>query len=201
MGTMAVKSNAAWLVHTLNIRHNPLRRPVDRITGAITALLLAVAFMAVPAIVPVGALLHDCLTQQAARTAATNHPTTAVLTTDVVSNLATEGGEQDDHGQAVAQWTGANGPRTATINVPTGSLHGQTVTVWTDKSGELAAAPADSTSISVTTVFLSLVALLVTLGGCAGLIAAVQRTAQHYGQRAWAREWEAMQSSGTGLQR
>jgi hypothetical protein len=201
MSTMAVKSNAAWLVHVLGIRHNPLRRPVDRITGTITALLLAVAFMAVPAIVPFSALLHDGLTQHAARTAAINHPVTAVLTTDAVSNLATNGGGQNDQGEAVVQWTSVSGPHTATINVPSGSLHGQTVTVWTDQSGELTTAPADPTSISVTTGFLSLVALLVALGGCAGLIMAVQRTAQRYAQRAWAREWEAMQNSGSWLQR
>jgi amino acid transporter len=202
MVTTALKSNAAWLTHALGTSPNPLRRRVDRIAAAITALLLTVSLMVLPAAVALGAQVHTTLSQEAAQAAATTHPVEAVLTTDAPTIFAgTDTTQQPDLSSAEARWVAADGPRSATITVPAGSLRGQPATVWIDQSGKITSAPPTPVSIMSSTLFLSFVALLLGLLCCAVLIVGVQRLAQLYGQRVWAQEWETMQRRGTGLQR
>lgn len=194
----ALKYQASWLVHTLRRRRSPLCRTVDRIAAATSTLVLAVAVIAMAAAVPFGVLMHKNLAQRAARTAATTHPVTAVLTTDASVGVGTTDASQTyPEGVAVAQWAASNGLRSAAINVPLTSTRGQSLTIWTDASGSMTAAPPSPASVIWTALFSAAGLLLTVLLCCTGLIAGTQQLARRYALRRWGREWEVMQRWGS----
>lgn len=194
----AVQYQASWLVHALRGRRNPLCRAVDRVAAVISALFLAVAVIAIPATLLFGALLHNNLSQRAARAAATTRSVTAVLTTDAeASTGATDTSQTYAQGVAIIQWTAPTGLHAAAINVPLNSARGQSVTIWTDGSGRMVPAPASLASVTWAALFGASGILLATLLCCAGLIVGTQQLACRYALRRWGREWEVMQRRGT----
>jgi hypothetical protein len=194
----AVRYQASWLIHALRGRRNPLCRTVDRIAAGISALLLAVAVIAIPATIAFGALLHGSLSHRASRAAATTHPTTAVLTTDAQASVGAADTDQTyAQGVATIQWNTPNGPRSVAINVPLDSVRGQSLPIWTDDAGAMVPAPASPASVIWAALFAASGALLLILTCCAGLIMVSQYAARRYAQQAWGREWAAMQRWGT----
>lgn len=194
----AVRHQGAWLMHALRGRRNPLCRPVDRLAAGISALLLAVAVIAIPATMAFGWFLHHSLSQRAARAAATTHPVSAVLTTDAQASVgATDTAQTYAQGVSVIQWNTPNGPHSVAVDVPVNSVRGQSMPIWIDDAGNMAAAPAGQASVVWAAVFGASGALLLILTSCAGLIAATQYAARRYGQQAWEREWAAIQRWGT----
>lgn len=190
----AVRYQASWLAHALPGRRNPLCRTVDRIAAAISALLVAGAVLAIAATVPFGAMLHNSMSHRASRAAATTHPVTATLTTDAEAGVGTTAVNQTyAEGVALIQWNTPNGPRSTAINVPLNSVRGQSTTIWTDESGNMVPAPAGPGAATWAALFGASGALLVTLLSCVGLIGGTQYLARRYAQRAWGREWAAMQ--------
>jgi predicted PurR-regulated permease PerM len=194
----AVKYQASWLVHALRGRRNPLCRTVDRLAAAISALLLAVAVIAMAATLPFGALVHKNLSQRASRAAATTHPVTAVLTTDAQASVGTADTSQTyPQGVALIEWTAPNGSHSAAMNVPLNSARGQSLTIWTDSSGNMVPAPASPASVTWAALFGASGFLLAVLLCCTGLILATQQLARQYALRKWGHEWEVLQRWGT----
>lgn len=194
----AVRDQASWLRHALFGRRDSLCRPVDRLAAGLSALLLAVAVIAVPATMAFGWLLHHNLSQRASRAAATTQPATAVLTTDAQASVgAIDAAQSDPEGVATVQWNTASGPRSASVSVPLNSVRGQSIPIWIDNTGNMAPVPADPASVTRAAVLGASATLLLILTGCVGLIAATQYGARRYAQRAWGREWAAMQRWGT----
>jgi hypothetical protein len=202
MAMTTAKYQASWLVHALQAHRNPLCRPVDRVAGLITALLLTIAIFAIPAAVPFGTMLHKNLSQQASRTAVTSHRVPAVLTSNPQPDVdTTDSSGANAQGTATIQWNTALGPHSTTLDVPLYEQRGQQVMIWTNQSGDLTQAPATATDVMWASLFGATGSLVVMLSGCAALIALTQALALRYGQRTWGREWETMQRSGSWLQR
>lgn len=194
----AVRYQGSWIRHALFGRRESLCRPVDRLAAGLSALLLAVAVIAVPATMAFGWLLHHNLSQRASRAAATTQPATAVLTTDAQASVgATDSAQTDPQGVAMVQWNTASGPRSVEVDVPLNSVRGQSIPIWIDNAGNMAPAPADPGSVTRAALFGATGTLLLILTGCLGLIAATQYGARRYAQQSWGREWAAMQRWGT----
>jgi hypothetical protein len=120
-------------------RRNPLRRPVDRLEGAILVVLVAVFAAAVAAGAILGA--HTYAAQRAAT--AGLRPVTAVLT-----QAGPPAGSLPRLGQARARWRGPDGAQesglltTATVPDIAGAAAGARVPAWLDSSGHPAEPPA-----------------------------------------------------------
>jgi hypothetical protein len=144
---------------------NPLRRPHDRIEGAII-LALTVAFLVTMAW---AAFLGTRLYQSQLAGAAQLRPATAILTHD---------GPRPDlrpvpTGQALARWPGPGGRETSgvleAVITPgiSGAVAGARITVWLNRLGQPAASPPGRALMMASAV---LMALAVATGIAAGLL-------------------------------
>jgi hypothetical protein len=132
---------------------NKLRRPSDRIEGAV-ALLLSAAFLAAVIAAPVfGAAIYR--SQRAA--AARMHPAVAVL----AQNGPYDGGVAGD-GQALARWPVPGGrQRSGLLTTQTapgiwGASAGTRVPVWLNASGEPAEPPPGATVVLFTAIVIAI---------------------------------------------
>jgi hypothetical protein len=145
---------------------NPLRRPVDRIEGAVLVALSAAFLAAIAFACLVGA--HTYHTQRAAT--AGLRPAAAVLLQD---------GPTADRlgriGQTEARWFLPGGGEqsgvltTATAPDIAGAVAGDRISVWLNRSGQPVASPADQTVIIIYALTAGLVAA--ALAGLALLLA------------------------------
>jgi len=141
--------------------HNTLRRPVDRLEGALLVALCAVFGVAVAVAAILGT--HTGQSQRAA--AAGLHPVTAVLV-----RPGPPAGSLPRAGQAQARWPAPGGGErsgvlsTATAPGIVGAAAGARVPVWLNRSGQPAAPPPGAA--------VRIIYALVT-GGAAAAIAAV----------------------------
>jgi hypothetical protein len=145
---------------------NPLRRPVDRIEGAVLVALSAAFLAAIAFACLVGA--HTYHTQRAAT--AGLRPAAAVLLQD---------GPTADRlgriGQTEARWFLPGGGEqsgvltTATAPEIAGAVAGDRISVWLNRSGQPVASPADQTVIIIYALTAGLVAA--ALAGLALLLA------------------------------
>jgi hypothetical protein len=136
-------------VTRLVIGPSTLRRPSDRIEGAVVALLSA-AFLAAMAY---AAFLGWSLCKTEAATAARLHPTVAVLTQ--TTPAAASGIPDTD---AAARWRAANGQQRSGILTPVtapgiwGAPPGTRVQVWLSASGTLVPPPPGAAAVAMTAV-------------------------------------------------
>jgi hypothetical protein len=137
----------------LLIGRNKLRRPSDRIEGAVV-LLLAAAFLAAVVAAPVfGAAIYHSQRAAASRV----HPATAVLT----QNGPFDGGVTGD-GQAVARWPVAGGrERSGLLTTQTapgiwGSPAGTRVKIWLSAAGEPVEPPPGATVVLFTAIVIAI---------------------------------------------
>lgn len=137
----------------LLIGRNKLRRPSDRIEGAVVLLLLA-AFLAAVAAAPVfGAAIYRSQRAATARL----HPAVAVL----AQNGPYDGGVTGD-GQAVARWPAPGGrERSGLLTTQTapgiwGVPAGTRVQIWLTASGEPTAPPPGATVVLFTAIVIAI---------------------------------------------
>ena len=135
---------------------NPLRRPIDRLEGAVLVALVAVFGVAVAVAAIAGT--HTYQSQQAA---ARLRPAVAVLT-----QPGPPAGSLPRVGQAEARWDSPGGERSGvltTVTVPaiSGAAAGTRVAVWLGPSGQPAAPPAGQAVM--------LIYALITAGAVAGV--------------------------------
>ena len=201
MGT-ALKEHASWLVNTLSIRPNPLRRPIDRVTAGITLLLLMGALIAVPASALFAGSLHGDLTDRARAVARESKPVEAVLATEpALSVPVSEAYTQDGvSSTAVVEWRDGAQEHHSTLQVPADAKVGDRATVWVDQQGNRVPPPADGGSLAASAVFAALLLLVILELGCLSLIAATQHAARRIAMRAWGREWHDFQAGGSWSQ-
>jgi len=144
---------------------NPLRRPHDRIEGAIIV-VLTVAFLATMAW---ASFLGARLYQAQLAVAGQLRPATAILTQDGPR----PGIRLVPTGQALAHWPGPGGREKSgvleAVTAPgiSGAVAGARVLVWLDRLGQPAAPPPGRASMMVGAV---LMALAVAAGIAAGLL-------------------------------
>lgn len=175
-----------WRVARLLIGPNKLRRPSDRVEGALLV-LLAVAFLAVIAAAPwFGGWLY-----QAQRAAVAHlHPATAVLTRHgPVDSYMTSQGE------ATARWRAADGQQQrgilTTVTAPgiVGAAAGTRVPVWLTRSGQAQAPPVGADE----TMFASIMMVIGAVCGSAVMLLicywACRLALDRRRLAAWASEW------------
>ena len=137
----------------LLIGRNKLRRPADRIEGAVVVLLLATFLAALIAAPIFGAAIYRSQRAATARL----HPDVAVL----AQNGPYDGGVTGD-GQALAHWRAPNGQQVAGwLNTETapgiwGSPAGTQVQIWVSRSGEPAAPPPGATVVLFTAIVIAI---------------------------------------------
>ena len=137
----------------LLIGPNKLRRPADRIEGAVVVLLLATFLAALIAAPIFGAAIYHSQRAVTARL----RPDVAVLSQDGPY----DGGVTGD-GQALAHWRAPNGQQVAGwLNTETapgiwGSPAGTQVQIWVTRSGEPAAPPPGATVVLFTAIVIAI---------------------------------------------
>jgi hypothetical protein len=140
-------------VARLLLGRNQLRRPCDRVEGAVVVFLLAAFLVAIAGAALLGAhIYHD---QRAA--AARLHPSVAVLTEAGPSNTGLTGA-----GQATARWRTPGG-REASGVLTTGITPGITdapdrarVQIWLTASGQVAAQPPGAAELMFTGIVIAI---------------------------------------------
>lgn len=199
----ALKAHAAWLVNSLSIGRNPLRRPIDRLAAGLTLLLLMVAMIAVPVSGMFAGSLHQDLSDRAEQAAASSRSVSAVVATaPSLSVPASEVYTQDSvSSTAVVEWRNGLHEQSSRVQVPSSAQVGDTVEVWVDQQGNRVPPPPDAGSVAASAVFAALLLLVVLEIGSFTLISAVQAGARRIGMHAWAREWDYVQGGGTWSQR
>lgn len=197
-----LRGHVSWLRQALGKSANPLRRPIDRVTATITALLLVLSGAAVPAAMLFGFTVHTNLSARAERVAATADSVGGVLTTPPrVNPSMTEGNRaQPKVVTATVAWRTEHGPRRDTLRVPVGSAPGDNVRVWVDAAGNRVPPPASKESIITSAVFAAGLLLLVVELVSWSLIIATQHVARLVAGRAWEREWILVQRGGSWSQ-
>ncbi|WP_406692427.1 hypothetical protein REH65_11590 [Saccharopolyspora sp. ID03-671] len=199
----ALKAHAAWLVNSLSIGRNPLRRPIDRLAAGLTLLLVMVAMIAVPVSGMFAESTHRDLSERAEQAAATSRSVNAVVTTaPSLSIPVSEVYSQDAvSSTAVVEWRNGLHEQRSRVQVPSSAKVGDTVPVWVDQQGDRVPPPPDAQSVTASAVFAGILLLVVLEIGSFALIGAVQAAARRIGMRAWGREWDLVQGGGTWSQR
>lgn len=162
-------------------RHSPLRRTVDRLERGALALVIALALLAVPVAVLVGAAVQRSASATAQTELATTHQSTAILRQDARTS---------DLGAATAlgEWHTRSGIiRTGTIEVPTGSVAGEPVPVWLDDADR----PVDPPLTTDQAYWRGVITVIVLLIGTFVLLAIGHRVACLLLGRRRLAEWEA----------
>ena len=137
----------------LLIGRNKLRRPADRIEGAVVVLLLAAFVTAVAAAPIFGAAIYQSQRAATARL----RPAVAVLS----QNGPYDGGTTGD-GQALARWQAPDGQHVSGyLNTETapgiwGSPAGTRVQIWVTRSGEPTAPPPGATVVLFTAIVIAI---------------------------------------------
>jgi hypothetical protein len=199
MDTTGIRYRCAWLVHALGVRHNPLRRTVDRCTAAVLALLLAVGLAAIPACAVFGSSFRDRQLRAEATEAAQRYPVVATLTGPprVHATGDAEYG-RDSVAEAPMRWSDRIGrEHSAMVTVPAVAIQQNTATVWVEGSGKLAAAPRSTAEVVASAVVVAMGLLLATEVSLVVLAAGVRRLSDLYARHAWTHEWEAVAQRGT----
>jgi hypothetical protein len=167
------------LARRIGLGRNDLRRPVDRVDGAVVGL----AVLAGAAIVVVGVLFGLRLAADesviAAHQQATRTTTTAVLLKDA------------DAAQAVpARWTTVDGTvHTGPVHVVVKQTAGASVPIWTDATGAVVSQPIGTLDIVL------LVGVTLTAGFAAafillrGLLLLVRLPIERWSAHAWDEDW------------
>jgi hypothetical protein len=137
----------------LLIGHNKLRRPADRIEGAVVVLLLAAFVTAVAAAPIFGAAIYHSQREATARL----RPAVAALS----QNGPYDGGMTGD-GQALARWQAPDGQHvsgyltTETAPGIWGTPAGTRVQIWVTRSGEPTAPPPGATVVLFTAIVIAI---------------------------------------------
>ena len=182
-----------WLTRQWRLLHpgrGSVARPSDRIEGAVLAVALVTALIAVPvAGIVVSTVYADQMAVSRQQTAE-RHEVSALVLTDAPPALP------DDHSSAAqaetvtATWRLADGSdRTGPITVGAGTTAGTHVPIWVDPAGS--AVPAPQTAAGAMSFALGL-GLLVWCGvvvALAALVALVHRGLDRLRLTAWDREW------------
>lgn len=199
MDTTGIRYRCAWLVHALGVRHNPLRRTLDRCTASVLALLLAVGLAAIPACVLFGSSFHDRQLRAEATEVAQRYPVVATLTGPPQVHVTgdVEHG-RDSVAEAPMRWSDRTGQEhSAMVTVPAMAVQHNTATLWVDGSGTLSAPPRGTAEVVASAVVVAMGLLLAVEVGLLVLAAGVRRLSDLYARHAWTHEWEAVAQRGT----
>jgi hypothetical protein len=181
----------------------PLKRTSDRLQMAGRLLVVLTLLAAVPLAVLVTGIARGRLEATAAAQAAERHEVRAVVLKDHAIPPPSSGDGVSAAPFSIVRaeigWHGPGGAvRRATLMVPAGTAVGSTVPVWIDRSGRLAAAPADRSTIRDNALVMGLslaIGIPLTAWGLhCGLCVALDAHRTRRWGRDWARverEWRA----------
>ncbi|WP_369254960.1 Rv1733c family protein [Geodermatophilus amargosae] len=165
-------------------------RCTDRLELAswLACVLLAVAV--VPLALAVASVVASDAGAEAARQAAERQQVPAVL----VEDAEIGSGTSSQHARAVASWTSPDGTgHEDTVPVPAGAGAGEAVLVWIGPDGSPAGPPLGRGDVVVVTVTAGALTLLLGLSTAAAVHAGVCTLLDRARDRAWTREWAAVE--------
>ncbi|MDJ1131637.1 Rv1733c family protein [Streptomyces iconiensis] len=173
-------------------RHNPLRRPTDRLESCLAlTVALAVLVAAPAAMLLTASVAHRTYERTAHRQAEERHHVPATL---LQASLRHPEPGSDEAGHTryptrVRYTAPAGRTRTATADVPGGLPSGATVDLWCDESGSLTAPPMRPDEIRNRTAGWSLTAGVVTV--LTGFLAftVARRRLERRNLASWGEDW------------
>ncbi|MEV6486541.1 hypothetical protein [Streptomyces sp. NPDC051576] len=172
-------------------RNNPLRRRSD-VVEAWTALVVTVLLFVVAPVAGAAAGLwaHDQARTIAATQRADRHRVPAQVIGNPPSQLTSVEGTRAQTFPVEVRWTDpGKGPRTATAEVPLGTVRGAMVDVWIDAKGHGVAPPAGEVAVWQHTLTIG----VWTAGGVVAVAllasAVTRRVALRHRLAEWERDW------------
>jgi hypothetical protein len=170
---------------------NSLRRGVDRLEGAVFAVIVLIGLMLVPILLAVSSLTYTNLAARAAQEAEERAEVVATLTENApAASIPTPEDGNPGRSAVPAEWRTADGTlHTGRAWADHGSLAGAEVDVWVDEEGRLVDEPTTSSDALLTATVTGVVgwltaAALLTLTQL-GLHRMFDRRRFH----AWTQEW------------
>jgi hypothetical protein len=179
------------LARMVRPRRNSLRRGIDRLEGAVLAVIVLIGLMLVPILLALGSLTYTNLAETAAREAEERAETVATLTENAPAPSTTTPEDGSSSKTAVpAGWRTPDGARhTGRVWADDGLQTGAKVDVWVDEKGRLVTEPTTSTDALLTATVTGVIGWL----AAASLLTVTQLGLHRMFNRrrfhAWTQEW------------
>ncbi|MFL6125139.1 hypothetical protein [Actinophytocola sp.] len=179
------------LARLVRPRRNSLRRGIDRLEGAVLAVIVLIGLMLVPILLALGSLTYTNLAETAAREAEERAEVGATLTENApAASIPTPEDGSSSKSAVPAEWRTPDGARhTGRVWAEDGLRAGAKVDVWVDEKGRLVDEPTTSSDALLTAAVTGVIGWL----AAAGLLVFTQlRLHRMFNRRrfhAWTQEW------------
>lgn len=179
---------------------NPLATFGDRIEGAVLALGVVVALLAVPVVAAIGSEIYATHESRVATEQKSRTQVRAVLVGDAPSmDRAASSEALVETTEAIATWRTPEGlERTGVVRAPYGAEAGTTLRIWIDLSGEPAEPPMTNQGATFNAIFSAVLLWGLIVGAVALSYGLVRLVHMRTRLRWWQREWELTAPDWTG---
>lgn len=180
--------------------HNPLATYGDRLEGAVLALGVVVALLAVPVAAAVGSEIYATHESRVEVEQTSRTQVDAVLVEDAPSLGGAASSEAVvETTEATASWRTPDGTvRRGVVRAPYGAEVGTTLRIWVDLSGEVAEPPMTNQGAAFNAIFSALLLWGLIAGAMALLFGLVRFACMRIRLRWWQLEWELTAPDWTG---
>lgn len=182
---------------------NPLRRPSDRVGAGISAVMVMVCLVGVPAVaLYAGQRVYRADMQTVRVESVARHPARAVLLTDAPSRDGNVTFAAPRRPFVHARWTAPDGTvRTGDIPASPGARTGSVEWVWVDGDGHLTSAPLTPGQARSQSWSAALFAALALILAAAAVRAVARQLLDRRNLAAWEREWAMVEPRWSGRRR
>jgi hypothetical protein len=179
---------ALMQLRRLDLRHNPLRRRVDRTESLLLSAMLFAALLLVPAAAALGTAIADASERSATQRRAELRPVQARTLEDTASAVPSVPGQMAS--RVRVGWTDEAGlPREARSDVVIGTKAGTAVTIWLDRAGAVSPAPRQPADSAALGAAAGLTAVMLGWPSLWGLFRLARIPLDRKRARDWEREW------------
>lgn len=179
---------------------NPLAMYCDRLEGAVLALGVVVALLAVPVVGAVGSEIYATHESRVEAEQKSRTQVDAVLVEDAPSMSGAASSEAVvETTDATASWRTLDGTaRRGVVRAPYGAKAGTTLRIWVDLSGEETEPPMTNHGAAFNAIFSALLLWGLIAGAMALVFGLVRFACMRIRLRRWQLEWELTAPDWTG---